>query len=333
MSNRLSPLRILWRLGAAALVLYLALSVAGGIVLMEGALHLNRRLVTERGVFVNGVAGLISGGITDASVTAADGAVLKGWNARPATWNGKSVILLHGVGDNREGVTQYALMFLRAGYAVLLPDSRGHGESGGALVTYGLVESQDVRRWSIWIADHATTAAATDHAGCIYLFGESMGAAIALEASATVPGLCAVVAEAPFSSFREIGYERIAQRLGWNVDVAHVLAWPMVDAAFLYARLRHGLDFDRASPERVLAASRVPALLIAGSEDRNISMRHSERILKASQGGSELWRVIGAEHTSAASVDFAEFECRVLGWFGAHTQVAGVSKLATNDLF
>jgi pimeloyl-ACP methyl ester carboxylesterase len=301
---------MLRRFGIAITAIYFAMSMAGGIVLMEGALHLDRRPLTLRGVFANEAAGLISGGVSDASVTAADGAVLKGWYA---------VILLHGVADNREGVTQYALMFLRAGYAVLLADSRGHGESGGALVTYGVLESEDVRRWSIWIADRAKTVAATGQAGCIYLFGESMGAAIALQATATVPDLCAVVAEAPFSSFLEIGYERIARGLGWKVDTAHVLAWPMVNTAFIYARLRYGLDFDRASPERALAASRVPALLIAATEDRNIPMRHSERILNASRGSSELWRVMGAEHTSAASVDSAEFERRVLGWFGAHT--------------
>ena len=35
-------------------------------------------------------------------------------------------------------------MFLEEGYSVLLPDSRGHGTSGGELVTYGLLEKRDV---------------------------------------------------------------------------------------------------------------------------------------------------------------------------------------------
>jgi hypothetical protein len=39
-------------------------------------------------------------------------------------------------------------MVLQQGYRVLLPDSRAHGESGGTLATYGLVERDDIHRWT-----------------------------------------------------------------------------------------------------------------------------------------------------------------------------------------
>jgi pimeloyl-ACP methyl ester carboxylesterase len=305
----------------ALITAYVGLSAAGGVFLMENALHVQRRPLTEHANLYASVAKLTVVGVENASTFGADGALLKGEYVQPLIWNRDSVILLHGVGDNREGTAAYVPMFLRAGYAVLLPDSRAHGESGGSLVTYGFLESEDVHRWIEWLDIRERQSSADWRKGCIDLFGESMGAAIALQATAGSPGVCAVVAEAPFSTFREIGYERIAQGTGLNVPTIRVLAWPMVEFAFLEARLRYGLDMDQISPQHVLALSHVPALLIAGLADRNIPSRHSRESFRTAGASCQLWEVPGAGHTAAASMDPVEFQRRVLGWFAAHSKI------------
>lgn len=61
------------------------------------------------------------------------------------------------------------------GYTVLLPDSRAQGESGGKFPTYGVNETDDVRRWFEWLASQQRPL-------CIFGMGESMGAAILLQA-------------------------------------------------------------------------------------------------------------------------------------------------------
>lgn len=66
---------------------------------------------------------------------------------RPPIGNGDGVILLHGQAANRANMLGNADLLLRHGYAVLLPDARAHGESGGPIATYGVVEASDVRRW------------------------------------------------------------------------------------------------------------------------------------------------------------------------------------------
>jgi len=303
----------------AVLGIYVLLSLIGGVGLMEAAMRMPRRPLTQRNVMGTIVAPWATSGVEDVMITASDGAVLRGWFVQPRQANGNVVLLLHGVADNRQGVLGYAPMFLEAGYAVLLPDSRAHGESGGDHATYGLLESDDVRRWWQWASEREMNLDGKSSRGCTYLLGESMGAAIALEA-ATAPDVCAVVAEAPFETFREIGYERVAQGLRTSVGVSHATAWPLINAAFVYARLRYGLRFDDASPERRLADSHVPALLISGLADNNIPTRHSERIMQFAGANSELWRVPGAGHTAAVSVDKAEFEHRVLGWFASHSR-------------
>ena len=314
-------LRKLARFLAVAAVVYLAFSLLCGIWLMEGALHLRRVPVHGHDTFAQDVAALSATGLEDASQTALDGAKLSGWYVQPGAWNGNSVILLHGVGDNRQGMTGCALMFLNAGYAVLLPDARGHGESGGSLATYGLLESGDIRDWSNWLVARRPASDRPRPNSCLYLFGESMGAAIALQAAAVTPHLCAVAAEDSFASFREIGYVRVAQRLGSSMEFSHVVAWPTVNFGFLYARLRDGLDFNQASPEQDLAQSHIPSLLIAGVDDTNVPAWNSQRIASVAGSSAELWLVPGAGHTLAASVAPVAFRERVLDWFGSHTQV------------
>lgn len=290
---------------------YLIVSLAGAILLMESALHPAKLPLEQKTTLVSLARQSSKQGVEDVSVIAADGIVLRAWFVAPDHPNGNAVILLHGVGDNREGTISYAPLLLEAGYAVLLPDSRAHGESGGNRATYGLLESADISRWSQWIQSRLRSQS------CVDLLGESMGAALAIQA-ARLPMNCSVVAEAPFASFREIGYERIAQSFRMKIAVSHVVAWPMVNIAFLYARLRYGYNLNDASPEKQLSASQVPTLLITGTADDNIPPRHSEQILRASKSGSELWHVHGAGHTGAMSTAPAEFQQRVLTWFSSH---------------
>jgi fermentation-respiration switch protein FrsA (DUF1100 family) len=248
----------------------------------------------------------------DPSILAADGVKLQAWYIRPAQPTGAAVILLHGVADTRRGVAGYAFMFLEHGYSVLLPDSRAHGASGGDIATYGVLESDDVRRWAAWLRPRTP--------GCEYLFGESMGAAIAIQASAVTPGLCAVAAEAPFASFREIANDRISQATHLGLWFPHTFGAPARELALLYVAIRYHTNLADANPLRAIRESRVPTLLICGTADDNIPMRHSVELFRAGTSHSELWIVEGAEHTGAVRVNRVAFDHRVTGWFQQHTQ-------------
>jgi alpha-beta hydrolase superfamily lysophospholipase len=45
------------------------------------------------------------------------------------------MLAFHGMGDNRIGVVNHSEILLRAGYDVVLMDSRRHGESAGTIAT------------------------------------------------------------------------------------------------------------------------------------------------------------------------------------------------------
>src|SRR5580658_5604026 len=77
------------------------------IFLGELAFRPLRAPVTERRS-AQEAAARFGAALRDVSITASDGSHLEGWFASPANANGDAVILLHGVGDNRQGAMGFA---------------------------------------------------------------------------------------------------------------------------------------------------------------------------------------------------------------------------------
>lgn len=302
--------------GAMVLVaIWLLLSMIVGFFAAEAALHPGRRsLSMQDEASAQSIAERNETKLLEVAVKASDGATLRGWYFRPFRGNGDAVILLHGQADNRAGMLGDAEMFLRHGYALLLPDARAHGASGGDLATYGVKEAGDIRRWFDWLQR-------TESPRCIDGLGESMGAAQLLQSLRTTPGFCAVVAESSFADFREVSFDRLGEKIHLGARAGRILLRPAVEAGFLYARWKYKIDLEDASPENAVAASKVPVLLIHGQKDTNIPAHNSEMILAQSASrlpAVVLWEPAEAGHCGAAGAEPAEFERRVIGWFESH---------------
>jgi len=240
-------------------------------------------------------------------LTATDGARLRAWWFVPRKPIGAAVILLHGVADTRQGMLGPGHFLLERGYSVLIPDSRGHGVSGGDYVTYGLIEAGDIHCWANWMFE-------SRHVERLYGAGQSMGAAILLQSLRAEPRFRAVVADCPFFSFEEISYDRLSQIAG----LPRPLSWPLVQAGFCYGRLAHGLDLRQASPAEVLRTTQVPTLLIHGIEDRNIPPRHSQMLHALNPRATRLWLVPGAGHVASFAIQPQTYVEAVTEWFARH---------------
>ena len=287
---------------------FLVFALIAGILLAEVTVHPGRNVQSPADEMrIREAAQRNQYDLADVAVTAQDGATLRAWSIRPRNSNRNAVILLHGLGDNRTGMTGYAELLLSHGFSVLMPDARGHGQSDGNLVTFGLLETDDIHRWLDWLQQNT-------HPSCIFGLGESMGAAQLLQSLGAETRFCAVVAESPFASFREIGYDRVGQRFNTGPWLGRTLLRPIVEFAFVYARLKYKLNFEQVSPEDAIARTKVPIFLIHGKVDSNIPVRHAELIV-ARNPGISLWEVPNADHCGAMSTAPEEFRIRVLGWF------------------
>ncbi|HMK20800.1 MAG TPA: alpha/beta hydrolase [Terriglobales bacterium] len=242
----------------------------------------------------------------DVEATAHDGIVLRGWKVTAAHPNGDWVLLLHGRSQNRLSMMKYANFLLRSGYSVVMMDARAHGESGGAVSTYGHIEQYD----STAILDALTAQETVRH---VYALGESMGAAVALQSAAVEPRIEGVVAEGAFCNLHEVMYDYAGIR--WNAFLGKTLFRPAAMMAVYETEHQVGFDLDEVSPEASVAQRAFPVLLVSGLKDHNIPKRHAQAIFIAARGPKELWLVPGAHHQQALKTAPEEFQRRVLKFF------------------
>jgi fermentation-respiration switch protein FrsA (DUF1100 family) len=221
--------------------------------------------------------------------------------------NGDAVIALHGVADTRLGMLGHAQFLLRRGFTVLLPDCRGHGRSGGRLITYGVREARDTSRWaSRVLQDHAVQR--------LYGIGQSMGSAILLQSLKVEPRFRAVVADCSFATFEEVASDRLQQVSGMPKPVL----WPIIRLGFIYAGVRYGVNLGLASPADAVRHTQVPILLIHGTADTNIPPRHSQELHGQNAAATKVWMVPGAGHVGSFGLDPQAYARNVVAWFESH---------------
>jgi pimeloyl-ACP methyl ester carboxylesterase len=299
---RLRPRRLL----AAAAIGVTIGCLAAPIVVTEETLHIQVRPLPDRHE-ADAIARDTASAWESARVTAADAVALDGWLFTPRAPNGSDAILLHGVGDTRRGMVAHAAFLLRAGYTVLMPDLRGHGASGGSVISYGVRESSDVHTWVDWLLRKQPIA----H---LYGLGQSMGAAILIESLAREPRFRALVADCPFDSFEDVAFYRLENASG----LGRWATWPVVETGLLYTRLVHGVDLRQASPARVIRSTTTPILLIHGTADTHIPPGESIALHALNPQSTALWLVPGAGHVASLSRDPREYARRVTEWFRSH---------------
>jgi len=218
---------------------------------------------------------------------------LRGWQCPSVGPRRGTLVYLHGIADNRESGTGVIERFQERGFDLVAYDSRAHGESEGEFCTYGVLESQDLRRVLDTVAP-----------GPIVLLGTSLGAAVALQGAAQDRRVTAVIAAEAFSDLRTVAIER-----------APILFTPrMIDQAFRLVERRWGFEVDAASPVEKAREIQIPVLLIHGETDTETPPDHSQRVLAALGGPKRLILVPGAGHNQSLSGDVW---MQIVGWLDA----------------
>ena len=199
-----------------------------------------------------------------------DGLKLRGKLFRFGDADAPLAICFHGwhgldVRDFRGGVG----MLRDMKYNVLLISERGHGDSEGHTLTYGVKERRDVLSWT----NFALHRFGKD---CrILLFGVSMGASTVLMASDLdlPPQVKGIIADAPYSSPRDI-----IRKVMKTMKISPAVFYPLVTfSGWLFGHVR----INSASPMRSVQGARVPILIIHGEDDRFVPCEMSERIAAA----------------------------------------------------
>ena len=232
---------------------------------------------------------------------------LCGWLFRPALPNGRSVLLMHETGGTRLNMLSHIKWLLRRGFTCLTPDGRGHGQSGGKLVTAGLLEGADVVRWVHYLREEQGAEA-------VFGLGHSLGASSLIHGLALGAGLRRIVADSTGANV-PTRYQLLAERYHMAPGLTRPLLWLLVEPALWNARWRYGVDLRSISPVNWVRSVHAPILLVHGERDWFIPIEEARRIRDASRAWVSLWEVGGAGHVTAANQRPAEYQRIVLAWF------------------
>lgn len=231
----------------------------------------------------------------------ADGIVAPAWYVPPR--NGAVVILVHGLGANREYMLDRAAGFATHGFGCLLLDLRAHGDSVGGRCSIGYREVAEVRAAVDYLLGHP--AYPPERIG---ILGESLGGSVALLAAAEIPELEAVVVDSTFCALDEL----VAERFEAFIRLPRWLR-PLTIAL---GEWQTGVRLCQVRP--VDAAARLgsrPLLIIHGGRDSLFPPQHAERLLAAASGPTELWLVPEASHAAISCLYPQEYTERLLTFF------------------
>ena len=240
------------------------------------------------------------------SFRAPDGPRIKGWLVSAKSGAPRGVVIVcHGYPGNRADLLKVADFLSRAGFAVLAFDFRSLGESEGDLCTIGFREVGDVEGAVTYLKTRPDTRRLP-----LAVYGTSMGGAVALQATAKIPALRAVVADSPYASLDRAVAQRFRCYAG-NAGGA-LLGIP---ARWMGDQMI-GTDSSTVAPlAHVAAISPRPVFLIYGDADCLILPDDSRLLFATAHAPKQVWRISGAGHVGGYGVAGAEYEQRVADFF------------------
>lgn len=190
----------------------------------------------------------------------------------------------------------------KMGISTLVVDQRAHGLSGGNTMTFGILERYDCQAWTNYVRERFGSSRS------IYLSGVSMGAATVLMASSLpLPeNVAGIIADCPYSTPGAIIRKVIS-----DVRVPAMLVYPFVAfGAFVFG----GFRVWEESAIRAVSCTRIPVLLIHGSEDKYVPAEMSMEIFEKCAGKRYLEIFPGAGHGGSCVTDPVRYE-RILRSF------------------
>lgn len=199
----------------------------------------------------------------DVTLATADGLDLSAWyvpaTSTAAVTGTPTILLAHGLLENKRTMLHLVPWFHEAGYNVMLLDLRGHGESDKQPITIGPRETLDVQAALDWLEAEG----AGDRLGGL---GMSLGAAVLVNTAAQDERLDALVLDSMFADWGETDFAKDYRVLSPDWLVPGV-----------------------PSPEDLMPYIHVPVLIIHGTADILTKVDHARRVYEAANEPKALW--------------------------------------------
>lgn len=198
------------------------------------------------------------------------------WLPNPAATD--VLLYLHGNGQNIGANIGQAQRYYQSGFSVLLIDYRGYGRSQGKFPYEAQLYQDAEAAWNYLIQQNVKPQQ-------IFLYGHSLGGAIAIDLAVRHPEAAGLIVEGTFTSMRDIAYLRREYRL-------LPINWLLT---------------QRFDSLRKIKSLQMPLLLIHGSEDLVVPASMSQILFEAATVPKQILIVPGAGHNNVAAVGDTQY--------------------------
>jgi pimeloyl-ACP methyl ester carboxylesterase len=219
----------------------------------------------------------------DIYISVSDG---NGKNERIHSWwipteypRNQYLLYFHGSALNIEANISHARRFHNLGFTVLLVSYRGYGKSDGRFPTEKQVYSDARAAWSYLTEQKGIDPAA------IFIYGHSLGGAVAIELATDHPEAGGLIIEAAFTSIADMAREIPRYRFFPLELIVH----------------------QRFESIKKVGRLQVPVLYLHGTNDRLVPPEMSRELFRHTASAKQLKFIPGGGHNNSAAVGGDEY--------------------------
>ncbi len=193
---------------------------------------------------------------------------IHGWWIQAENESAPAILYFHGNASNNGDVVDNAAIFHQIGLSVLLIDYRGYGKSISSFPSETKVYEDATAAWK-YLTE--TRQIKPDN---IFVYGHSLGGAIAIELASKQPDMAGLITEGTFTSIKEIGgYNPLFKLLPLNLIVTQ--------------------RFDSINK---ISSLQVPLLMFHGTDDRVIPPEMAKQLFEIAPQPKKLIFIPQARH-------------------------------------
>ena len=189
------------------------------------------------------------------------------------------LLYLHGSALNIGANITHARRFQRMGFSVFLVSYRGYGKSDGKFPTEAQVYSDSQAAWTYMVEQKSIDPEA------IFIYGHSLGGAIAIQLAVDNPAGGGLIVEAAFTSIADMARRTPKYRF-FPIDL---IVQERFDSLEKVSRLE------------------IPVLYIHGTDDKLVPPEMSSELYKRTASSKQLKLIPGGEHNNSAAVGGDEY--------------------------
>lgn len=211
----------------------------------------------------------------------ADQGELDGWWVPAEAANAPTFLYLHGNDRNIANHLEHTQQLHTLGYNVLLVDYRGYGKSSGGKPSEAKVYEDAEAAWQYLLKVRGVKPQQA------FIYGHSLGGAIAIDLAAHHPEAAGLVTEGTFTSMQAMGEREYGYLpVGWLLN-------------------------QRFESLQKIAGLKIPVLLIHGTWDQKVPVGMAKQLYAAAAQPKALALIEGGEHSNSGAVGQVEYRAAV----------------------